>query len=189
MRKSGLGHVFDNPRIKREMLILRIKGYSYVLLSRRYGVDHTTVMYHCRRAGICLREGVRDQMFQLIKNGITVADISKKLNILEEVVTFHMEIFGIDGHRVFSRRGWGIQGLNIKLPPGVENPKEKKKIASEKEEPEPVLTRTDSRGVEWVKDNNGRWICTGNTEKIIAFDEENKKKKELELKRLKMLSY
>ena len=189
MRKVGLGHVFDNPRVKREMLILRIRGYSYVLLSRRYNVDHTTIVYHCNQAGICLKEDVRRQMFQLIKNNIPFSDISKRLGILEEVIKFYIGICGINGDKVFSRRVPGVYKQIIKLPPKVERPIEKVKIANKKEEPLLTLTRTDSRGVEWVPDNRGGWICAGRPKEVIPFDEENKKKKALELKRLQMLAY
>lgn len=51
-RQLGHGHVFDDPKKKAEMIDLRKQGYSYLEISRKYGVDHTTIIYHCRIAGI-----------------------------------------------------------------------------------------------------------------------------------------
>lgn len=51
-RNCGHGHVFDDPKVKEQMLNFRLEGYSYTDIARRYDVDHTTIMYHCRKAGI-----------------------------------------------------------------------------------------------------------------------------------------
>ena len=177
-------NIFDNPRVKKEMLILRIRGYSSVTLARRYGVNHTTILYHCRQAGICITTQVRKQLFQFIKNGLCIIDVSRKLNIPEDVIKFYTEIYGNNGDKLFSRKAPHTPSQIIKLPPKVERPSGKSK-----EELPSTLTRTDSRGVEWVQDNRGNWICAGKPKEVIQFDEENKKKKALELKRLQMLSY
>lgn len=47
---AGHGHVFDDPAKKAEMLKYREQGYAYADIARLYGVDHTTIMYHCRKA-------------------------------------------------------------------------------------------------------------------------------------------
>lgn len=189
MRKCGKGHVFDNPNVKREMLILRIKGYPYLVLARRYGVDHTTILYHCQYSGICLKENVREKMFILLRVGMSIPDISQKLNILEDVIKFYIEICGSDESRIFSRRTPWVSKKSIKLPPILEKIVHQKKHKKKKEEPLLTLIRTDSRGVEWLQDNRGMWICVGKTREKILFDEEEKKKKALELKRLQMLAY
>lgn len=48
MSKAGPPYTFD----VNEMLVLRSQGMSYTALGRKYGKDHTTIMYHCRRFGI-----------------------------------------------------------------------------------------------------------------------------------------
>lgn len=35
-----------------EMLVLRRQGWSTVALGARYNKDHTTIVYHCRKAGL-----------------------------------------------------------------------------------------------------------------------------------------
>jgi hypothetical protein len=113
-----------------------------------------------------------------------MVDVSQRLNISEDIIKFYIEIYGDKGNKLFSRRVPCSPRQIIKLPPKVERP-----LSKVKEEPLLTLTRTDSRGVEWVQDNRGMWICAGKPKEIIQFDEENKKKKALELKRLQMLSY
>lgn len=45
-------HIFKDKEIKEDMLNLRRKGYSYNYLSKLFKVDHSTIMYHCKKAGI-----------------------------------------------------------------------------------------------------------------------------------------
>lgn len=47
---AGRGQVFKDPEKKAEMISFRAKGYAYADIARYYGVDHTTIMYHCRVA-------------------------------------------------------------------------------------------------------------------------------------------
>lgn len=48
--RPGRGHIFDNTRVLQEMLHLRFVASSGPsALGRLYGVDHSTIIYHCRR--------------------------------------------------------------------------------------------------------------------------------------------
>lgn len=49
--------------------------------------------------------------------------------------------------------------------------------------------KVDQRGVEWLKDGDGQWLCVGKTRGRKRIDEIERKRRELEQKRLKMLTY
>lgn len=49
---QGRGHVFDNPTKLSQMLNFRQQGRGPSELGRCYGVDHTTIIYHCKRHGV-----------------------------------------------------------------------------------------------------------------------------------------
>ena len=46
------GTTFTDKIALEEMLVLRMAGATYNDLGRRYEVDHTTIIYHCKKAGI-----------------------------------------------------------------------------------------------------------------------------------------
>jgi len=47
-------HIFKDKNIKDEMLKLRREGFSYSYLSKRFKVNHSTIIYHCRKEGIAI---------------------------------------------------------------------------------------------------------------------------------------
>lgn len=48
----GRGKIFDDLRRLNEMISARQSGVGPSELARRYGVDHSTIIYHCRRNGV-----------------------------------------------------------------------------------------------------------------------------------------
>jgi transposase len=50
--KDGYQKVFQNKEKREEMLELARKGLSWSEIARMYGVNHTSIMYHCAKAGI-----------------------------------------------------------------------------------------------------------------------------------------
>lgn len=52
MNRRGFGTAFQDPDVLREMLEYYASGTGKALLGRRYGVDHTTIMYHIRKHGV-----------------------------------------------------------------------------------------------------------------------------------------
>lgn len=49
------GNIITN-KLKAEMIRLRLSGWSWHKLGRYFGVDHSTVIYHVKRAGIDIKE-------------------------------------------------------------------------------------------------------------------------------------
>lgn len=211
------GHIFRNPKKKEEMLNLRIRGYSYERIAHKYKVDHTTIIYHCQVAGITLPLRVRNEMYAFIKQSVPAADIALKLTISVDVINRYIAIYGQYGNKVFSRRviqtnpvPLGARPINIrkskikiqpvwwkvarkvrplllKIPQYV-SMKEPIIIEQTPEAPK-IITKIDKRGVEWMENGNGGWVCLGMSEEARRVDEERKRMKGLELKRLQMLSY
>lgn len=133
-RSVGYGHVFSDPKIKKEMLSLRKQGLSFPEIAALYHVDHSTIVYHCQNAGIS-------------------PDRKNKKIIIPKTIIAKQEIL-------------------------------------EKIRKDGPMMKIDERGVKWVREKPwGEWICFGKTGKQKKIEESNKKKKELESKRLKMLLY
>jgi len=44
--------IFKNHKIQQEMFALRIKGWTYVALAKKYKLDRTTILYHCQKYDI-----------------------------------------------------------------------------------------------------------------------------------------
>ncbi len=49
MRKGDKRIFFNQPKKLREMLSLREQGWSLLKLGRKYGVNHTTILYQIRK--------------------------------------------------------------------------------------------------------------------------------------------
>ena len=54
-------HKMDREGIK-EIIKMRRKGYSYSSIGRYFGRDHSTVMYHCKKARLSKLKGVGKKM-------------------------------------------------------------------------------------------------------------------------------
>ena len=55
----GRGNIFEDGTKLIEMLSLRQQGVGPSELGRRYGVDHTTIIYHCKRNGLVMPRGMQ----------------------------------------------------------------------------------------------------------------------------------
>ena len=186
----GKGHIFNSTEKKEEMLSLRMMGYSIVQLATKYNVDHTTIMYHCRQNGIAIKYKIREELYRLLKAGEPVDEISKKLDLIPEVIDLYIRVFGVDGNKIFARRKYKLKNIIVKKPK-IEKifkirVKKGKTIETALSPPSTII---DKNGVEWLDTGNGRRICVGRTEESMKESLEKKKKKELELKRLQMLKY
>lgn len=175
------GSTFSDPDVKAEMLELRLKGYSYVELAKKYRVDHTTIIYHCQVAGLTVSRDVRDTIFGLIKQGFSKEQVIEQLKISGTVVDFYCYRYGQEGTKIFGRTNLHLEPVAPRTP----------KIIKDQVTPptKAIQTRIDDRGVEWRDDGHGGWICNGKSEKQYKQEANEKKKKDLEKKRLAMLSY
>lgn len=118
--------VFKNLKKKAEMLSQRKAGRSYVDLARHYGVDHTTIIYHCEKAGLLVFSDIqkRNEMLQKVIDGQSIEDVS----ILYEVPRTMIESYCIRA---------GIKGMKVQTsarltPVGLSGPK-RRMIAREKQ--------------------------------------------------------
>jgi len=184
------GSIFSNHNKLRKMLQLRIAGYSYLYLAKLFNVHHSTIMYHCQEAGISLNEGKRKEMYRLINKKVSKENIATRLDITREVIEYYINFYGEDEKKMFSRRYINLYSKA--------KPKSNKVVKVKKEKPAGVITnietpvlinKIDERGVMWIKSEDGKWICMGMSKKAIIKEEENKKIKALELKRLQLLTY
>lgn len=81
MSVRGRGNIFNNPRTLDQMLKLRNKGVGPSELARMFGVDHTTIIYHSKKANITapIQKGVT------ISGGQTVIETTKTSIIVSGV--------------------------------------------------------------------------------------------------------
>jgi hypothetical protein len=178
----GRGHTFSNQMIREEMLDFRRKGYSYIDIARKYNSDHTTILYHCRRAGLVLNEELKNELYSLVKKGFSAIDVGKKLNIPSTVVDFYCFRYGVRGKKLTCRTKLHLDPISIK-PKRIK----REKIIIIKHQSQ--LLKIDEKGTEWLIESSGELVCLGKSKKQEKIDEGNKKKKELELKRLEILTY
>jgi hypothetical protein len=171
------GHTFENSKKKREMLNYRKQGYTYLQIARKYGADRTTIIYHCQRAGLSLKDNVRIKLYDLIDQGFSPSEVALELKIPSTVVEFYCDRYKVIEGRLFVNK-------KLNLEPISSEPSQKKYSRSRG-----VDYKIDERGVEWRKDLNDQWVCMGKTMKQRRLDEVNKKKRLLEEKRLDMLTY
>lgn len=181
------GRVFTNPKKKAEMLNLRKQGHSYIAIGKKYGVDHTTILYHCKIAGFILSKEMRNSILSLIKQGDSQEKVARELQINRTVVEFYCCRYGLDRDKLFSRTPQStLKPLVLQIPQ-----KEKTVTAhyTIKRTPRNIKIRVDDRGVEWIQNEHGEWKCMGKTAKQYQQGDIARKKKILELKRKEMLSY
>ena len=68
-----------------QILNLRREGYSFVFIANQFGKDHTTIIYHCQKAGLAKIRGKRKlAMIDLIKSHQQVEETT--FCIEEEVI-------------------------------------------------------------------------------------------------------
>lgn len=62
-RHVGKGNIFNDRRTLETMLTLRMQGVGPSQLARRFGVDHSTIIYHTKKNGV----------YAAIQKGITLS--------------------------------------------------------------------------------------------------------------------
>jgi len=180
----GRGHTFLDKKTKEEMLDLRRKGYTYFEIARKYNSTHTTIVYHCKRAGLFLKKEDKEAICTLVKKGFSATDIGLKLNVPSTMVDFYCFKNGIRGKRLIYRTKLDLEPISVKPP------RKKRELRLLKPKGDfTQLFKVDERGVEWVKDERDKWICLGKSEKQQYIDDINRKKEILKIKQLKMITY
>jgi biotin operon repressor len=186
------GKIFSNHNRLEKMLRLRTAGYSYIYLAKLFNVDHTTVIYHCRKAGISITGKKRKEMYLLMDKGVSKNQISSELGIGKEVVERYIELYKEGGKKMYSRKYINFfKKIKPKEKKQIKIKKEKliPKLIPKSEEVPIILTKTDKRGVLWRDNGKGKWICVGMSKEAKIIEEETKRRKALELKRLQLLAY
>ena len=175
------GHTFSDPNVKEEMLDLRRQGYSYVEIARKYHADHTTILYHCKKAGLILGRDAIQRLFCLVKQGLSAVDVGLRLHIPSTVVDFYCFRYGVVGNGIVFRTKTKLKSIVEPKPNGPVYSKLPKSLNQ--------FTKVDERGVEWIMGVDNQWICMGKTEKQYRLEQVEEKKRILEKRRLEMLTY
>jgi hypothetical protein len=178
--RVGKGTVFSEPAVKAEMLSLRRAGYSYIQIARKYGVDHSTIVYHCKKAGLLLftDKWLLGEMLDKVRAGVDIDSVAILYGCSRTVIESYCHRAGITGIEVSKNQD--------SLPPLTPDLPELGEV--------PVLILTKKTEVVrpgWRLDERGEWICLGPNKES---DKERKEIKErnhraLEKRRLEMLTY
>lgn len=171
------GHLFSDPKIREEMLNLRLQGMSYKNLAKKYGVATSAIIYQCKIGGLILKEDDKKAIFELKKKGCSPKEAATILKASGTVVEFYYSHYEESNGIIIYKKTY----FETSSPDELDYPL--------KVDPRDDRFRVDERGVGWVKDEIEGWICLGKTEKQRRLDEKKKKKKELEQKRIDMLTY
>lgn len=178
----GHGHVFDDPKKKAEMIALRLQGYPYGDIARKYNVDHTTIIYHCRVAGLLIFSDpfIRDEMLAKIAAGESTVKVAEFYNCLPSVVESWCRRSGM--------KGVASTAIKIHLFP----PAPRKHTGGRPKKP---LTEAQQyKAFEksrpgWRRDEKGDWICLGKSQRQAKRDVKDRARRTLEKRRLEMLTY
>ena len=159
-----IGHkcVFKNKARKEELLQGRKNGLSIIALSKKFNVDHSTVIYHLQKAGLIIDKHERKKMIRDVKKTKNLTEVAKKYNIHENSVIF-----------------WS-RNSQIDLSKCVYIPWKKK---------ETNKTSSKNKRPGWMPDEKGGWICLGKNMSQINKEKAIKRKKEQEEYRNKLLDY
>ena len=168
-----------------EMLELRRQGYTFADIARKYGADHTTIMFHCQRAGLALNRTQQKEMRGLMQGGHTVEETAALLGVSSTVVTLYCSQHGVPGSDEFPPKG---ALKRLEEAKGKQHASEKREEKKKELGIQPAF-KIDERGVAWRRDGEGEWICMGRSKYFQATAKKKLAKKDLELKRLSMLKY
>lgn len=177
--------LFWDSEVKEEMLELRRQGYTFSDIARKYGADHSTIIFHCRAAGLALTGDQKREMFDLIKEGQTVEEVGEQLGVDGSVIELYCIQHGVHGSKQFPTKG---EIKKLELLEGQMNAQEIRDIMKRADPVMKILCKTDKRGAFWRTDERGEWICLGRLEykRNVSVTE---KKERLNQKRLEMLRY
>ena len=97
-RGQGKGTVFSDLKKKKEMLSLRKAGYSYPQITAHYEVDHTTIIYHCKRAELFVfAPKERQKIVSMVSKGCPVEQVAKKFKMHKALVKTFCRQAGVPG--------------------------------------------------------------------------------------------
>jgi DNA-binding CsgD family transcriptional regulator len=183
--------IFTKPEVREEMLSLRRQGYSFSAIARRYGADHTTIIFHCQAEKLALTKKQKEIMCDLVREGLSLEEIGRKLEVDSTVIELYCSQHGIAGSSRFPTR----EALKeLELAEGQITAQERRNLLRKINPINKILFKTDSRGVEWRTDEKGEWVCLGRDEykeykKNVSIAAMKEKRKSLNKKRLEMLKY
>lgn len=92
----GRGHVFDDVAKLNEMLNRRMMGEGVAKLGAMYGVDHSTIIYHCKRSGMQF-PGKHDNI--VVSSGIIAISIGG-MGIRRPIQSTQPDLIDFDGDRI-----------------------------------------------------------------------------------------
>lgn len=81
--------VFTDSKVLKEMLALRAKGRGYSSLARRYGVDHSSIMYQCHKYHIEKNEAPKDLDKEIEEKNTKIVYKQKEEEIVIVIRTKH----------------------------------------------------------------------------------------------------
>lgn len=192
MSRLGRGHAFDNPTKLAEMLELRRQWYSYHDIAFRYGIDHSSVVYQCMKAGVSLTKKQYALLCELVLEGFSIEAISERIGATNEVIEAYCLYYGVRGSNVYPLRKRIVGKFSEKCldPTRIEQLSQRRKaIEQRKELNENPISRLDEHGVLWRQDGTGGWICMGKQSELPASFKEKDKKRIHSMRQLKMLTY
>ena len=94
--KVGRGHIFEDMQKLNEMLQLRMQGYGPSTLANRYGVDHSTIIYHCKKSGLQM-PGVRGII--IVSSGMELMNRERKPRVVVRGATITV-VIDFDGSKI-----------------------------------------------------------------------------------------
>ena len=181
----GRKHIFDNPTKRAEMLAYRAAGYTYPELALYYGVHHTTILYHCRKAGFMKStRGEGEKMALLIKAGKTIDEVAKMYSVPSTVISSHYARhcarLGLKGFKILHND----QKLVLRLPISFR----RKKRAPKKPKIYKYVRTPPSPRPGWLKEA-GVWVCVGKKIDQVREEQEKRQKRDRDFKKIEMLNY
>lgn len=182
-RGRGWGHVFDDLNLKNEMLELRRQGYAFTDLARKYGVDHTTIVYHCRKAGLLRFSDdpvARQQMLAAVAAGEPIDVVAARFGSTPAIVVSWCKRSKMKGHFM----GRNALHLFPSLPRKPHKPRIPRPMSQF--EMDKMVARTRPG---WRLNEKREWVQIPKSYRQIKKDVKDKNKLALEEKRLKMLTY
>ena len=174
----GYGFIFQDEARKAQMLAYRLEGYSYAELAKYYGVKHTAIIYHCRKAGLPFVPAKEEAAIaEKVREGQTVQSLAQSYGVAAAVIVAHCVRAGISGFRV--------PRIDKKLVLELPHVHERRKRAAPRV-PRPPAAKEERKG--WIRDGD-EWICAGKSFGDIAKEAERRKKEERQRRWLDNLNY
>jgi DNA-binding CsgD family transcriptional regulator len=186
-RKRGQGNVFRNPKKKAEMLNFRSLGYTYPQLALYYGVDHSTLIYHVKKAGLLtITQKIRHSIVRQIEAGKTPKEMAEKYKIPETNVIAYCGRAGLKGYKfVPGHRKLVIRmGINAGRGRG-----QKERMDHNYGHTKAYVRKPQSECMGYMSDGLGGWVREGKSYKQIMKDKKEIAKNKESGRKQQMLIY